>query len=167
MPNLEFGYPLVEGTTVRVTVDPAFRDATGQPLRAGAERTYNIDPALRSRINPHAWWLTAPAAGSHAPLRVEFDRPLDHGLLQHCLSVRDPGGALLNGAVGIDTGERGWSFTPDLAWQCGEYHLAVEPRLEDVAGNSPARVFDRDATKEDDAPGEPGAVALKFFLRPS
>ena len=167
VPNLEFGYPLVEGTTVRVTVDPAFRDATGQPLRAGAERIYGIGPALRSRIDPHAWRLTAPAAGSQKPLRVEFDRPLDHGLLQHCLSVRDPAGALLNGAVGIDTGERGWSFTPDLAWQCGEYHLAVEPRLEDVAGNSPARVFDRDVTKEDDAPGEPGAVALKFFLRPS
>ena len=44
VPNLEFGYPLVEGTTVRITVDPSFRDAAGQPLRAGAERSYSIGP---------------------------------------------------------------------------------------------------------------------------
>ena len=76
VPNLEFGYPLVEGTTVRVAVDPAFRDAAGQPLRAGAERSYSIGPALRARIDPAAWRLTASTAGSRDPLLVEFDRPL-------------------------------------------------------------------------------------------
>lgn len=162
VPNLEFGYPLVEGTTVRISVDPAFRDATGQPLKSGAERTYNIGPALRSRIDPTAWRLTAPPAGSQAPLLVEFDRPLDHGLLQHCLSVQDAGGQVVVGSGKIGEGECGWSFTPDIPWDAGEYNLAVEPRLEDVAGNTPARVFDRDVTKAEDAPGEWEAVAVSF-----
>ena len=35
VPNLEFGYPLAEGTTVRISVDPAFCDAAGQPLLRG------------------------------------------------------------------------------------------------------------------------------------
>ena len=161
-PNLELGYPLVEGTTVRVTVDPAFRDATGKPLKAGAERSYSIGPALRSRINPHAWRLTAPAACSQKPLRVEFDRPLDHGLLQHCLSVRDAAGRTVAGVGEVGLGEWSWSFTPDTPWQTGEHALVVEPRLEDVAGNSPARVFDRDVTQADDAPGEPGPVVVSF-----
>ena len=167
VPNLELGYPLVEGTTISIGINAAFRDATGQPLRAGAERTYSIGSALRSRIDPHAWQLTAPAAGSRDALRVEFDRPLDHGLLQHCLSVRDSEGSTIEGVSEVGLGERSWSFTPDTPWQTGEYALVVEPRLEDVAGNSPARVFDRDITKDDDAPGEPGAVALKLFVRPS
>ncbi len=162
VPNLEFGYPLVESTTVRISVDPAFRDATGKPLKAGAERSYSIGPALRSRIDPTAWRLTAPAAGSHDPLRVEFGRPLDHGLLQHCLSVQDAGGQAVVGKVEIGEGECGWSFTPDIPWDAGEYKLVVEPRLEDVAGNTPVRVFDRDITKEEDAPGEPGAVVVSF-----
>ena len=162
VPNLELGYPLVEGTTVRIAIDPAFRDAAGQPLMAGAERSCDIGPALRSRIDPTAWRLTAPAAGSRAPLQVEFDRPLDDGLLQHCLSVRDDAGQTLSGIAETGTGERIWSFTPADPWTPGEYHLLVEPRLEDVAGNSPARVFDRDVTKPEDTPGEWEAVRVGF-----
>lgn len=162
VPNLEFGYPLVESTTVRIAVDPAFRDAAGQPLRAGAERSYHIGPALRSRIDPAAWRLNAPAAGSRQPLQIEFDRPLDHGLLQHSLSVRDAAGEALGGVAETGKGERIWSFTPADPWTPGEHHLLVEPRLEDVAGNSPARVFDRDVTKAEDAPGEREAVAVGF-----
>lgn len=162
VPNLEFGYPLVEDATVSISIDPAFRDATGQPLRAGAECTYDIGPALRSRIDPYTWRLTAPAAGTRDPLRVKFDRPLDHGLLQHCLSVVDEAGATVEGAVDIGTGERNWSFTPDTPWQSGEYQLVVEPRLEDVAGNTPTRVFDRDVTTPEDKPGEWEAVTVGF-----
>ena len=166
VPNLEFGYPLVEDTTVRVAVDPSFRDAVGQPLRAGAERSYSIGLALRSRIDPTAWQLTPPAAGSRAPLQVAFDRPLDHGLLQHCLSVQDGDGSTVGGLAETGASERNWRFTPDNPWPTGEYRLVVEPRLEDVAGNSPARVFDRDVTKPEDAPGEWEAVTVGFACAP-
>ena len=163
VPNLELGYPLVEGTTISIAIDAAFRDATGQPLRAGAERGYDIGPALRSRLDPHAWRLTAPAAGTRDTLKVEFDRPLDHGLLQHCLSIRDAAGRTVMGVSEVGLGERSWSFAPDTPWQTGEYALAVEPRLEDVAGNSPARVFDRDVTQAEDNPGDLGAVVAVSF----
>lgn len=162
VPNLELGYSLVEGTTISISIDAAFRDATGQTLRAGAERSYDIGPALRSRLDPYAWRLTPPASGSRDALRVEFDRPLDHGLLQHCLSVRDGDGSTVEGVGKVGLGEWRWSFTPDAPWQTGEYALVVEPRLEDVAGNSPARVFDRDVTKAKDAPGEWAAVTASF-----
>ncbi len=162
VPNLELGYPLVEGTTVNITVDPAFRDATGRPLKVGAERSYSIGPALRSRLDPHAWQLAAPVAGSRDPLLVEFDQPLDHGLLQHCLSVRNAAGKTLDGVAKTAAGERNWSFTPNTPWVTGEYQLVVEPRLEDVAGNSPARVFDRDVSRPEDAPARREAVAVSF-----
>ena len=165
VPNLEFGYPLVEGTTVRISVDPSFRDSTGQPLKSGAERTYSIGLALRSRIDPTAWQLAAPAAGSREPLRVEFDRPLDHGLLQHCLSVQDAGSQVVVGSGQIGEGECGWSFTPDIAWDAGEYRLVVEPRLEDVAGNTPVRVFDRDVTRQEDALAQTEVVIVTFLCR--
>ena len=166
VPNLEFGYPLVEDTTVRITIDPSFRDATGQPLRAGAERIYSIGPALRSRLDPHSWRLTAPAAGSREPLQVEFDRPLDHGLLQHCLSVQDGDGRTIEGAGETGKGEGSWRFAPDNPWTTDEYRLVVEPRLEDVSGNTPVRVFDRDVTKAEDAPGEWEAQIVRFLCGP-
>ena len=166
VPNLEFGYPLVEGTTVSIGIDPSFRDATGQPLKVGAERSYSIGPALRSRIDPQTWRLTVPAVGSRAPLLVEFDRPLDHGLLLHCLSVVDAEGAILDGAVEVGGGERSWCFAPVAYWRAAEYRLVVEPNLEDVAGNSPARVFDRDVTRAEDEPGERSTVMVSFLCAP-
>ena len=166
VPNLEFGYPLVEGTAVRIAVDPAFRDAAGQTLRAGAERSYSIGAALRSRIDPTAWQLKTPTAGSRDPLLVEFDRPLDHGLLQHCLSVRHEAGRKVGGVSEVGAGERSWRFIPDAPWEAGAYQLVVEPRLEDVSGNSPARVFDRDVTKPEDDPGERAAVMIGFSCAP-
>ena len=162
VPNLEFGYPLVEGTTVSISIDPAFRDASGQLLKAGTTRSWSIGPALRSRIDPLAWRLTAPAKGSWDPLLVEFDRPLDHGLLQHCLSVRDAAGGAVDGTAYTGAGERDWSFTPDAPWQTGEYRLVVEPRLEDVAGNTPVRVFDRDVTRLEDAPAQSETIRVSF-----
>ena len=167
VPNLEFGYPLVEGTTVRISIDPAFRDATGQPLKAGAERSYGIGPALRSRIDPTAWRLSAPTVGSRDQLLVEFDRPLDHGLLQHCLSVQDGYGRTIEGAGETGKGEGSWRFAPDNPWTTGEYRLVVEPRLEDVAGNTPVRVFDRDVTLAEDAPAERRALVISFWCGPS
>ena len=162
VPNLESGYPLVEGTPVRVIIDPEFRDSRGRPLTGGAERIYRIGPALRHRINPADWRLTPPPAGSRAPLLVDFDRPLDHGLLQHGLRVCDASGRPLAGEGAAGDAEGSWRFTPSVPWDDGDYRLEIAPRLEDVAGNSPVRVFDRDLSNEGDTPPEAPELAVRF-----
>ena len=162
VPNRELGYPLAEGMTVRVIVHAEFRDAKGQPLKAGAERHYRIGPALRSRIDPAAWRLTAPRAGSQAPLVVDFDRPLDHALLRNSLWVCDGEGNPISGAGEAYAADGGWRFTPSVPWIPGEQRLMVETRLEDVAGNTPVRVFDRDVSLPEDAPAQEGRTVIKF-----
>ncbi len=162
VPNLEAGYPLVEGATIKVFVDAKFRDASGRPLRYGAERRCRIGPALRSRIDLNDWRITTPRAGSRTALVAEFGRPLDHGLLQHCLRVCDETGTVAPGDAEVGVEERSWRFTPSLPWRQGNYRLAVEPRLEDVAGNSPVRVFDRDITRPEDTPLTAGRLWIGF-----
>ena len=152
VPNLEAGYPLVEGVPIKVLVDAEFRDAAGGPLQHGAERRYAIGTALRSRIDLDDWRITAPKARSRTALLADFGRPLDHGLLQHCLRVCDDTGTAMPGDTEVGAEERSWRFTPSLPWREGNYRLVVEPRLEDVAGNSPVRVFDRDISRPEDAP---------------
>ena len=100
---------------------------------------------------------TTPAAGSTAPLTVRFDRPLDRALLEHCLSV-----AGVAGEAAVGEGEGSWSFVPDASWRAGTHVLVVETRLEDLAGNSLARVFDRDLTRPEDDPRPGGTTALVF-----
>jgi len=141
------GYPLVEGVPIVVAVDPAFRDAEGRPLR-----TYRIGPPVRTRFTPADWSLGCPAAGSTEPLTVRFGRPLDRALLGHSLRVTDVAGRPVPGAASVGTGERSWQFTPGSPWQPGLYAVTVNPRLEDLAGNSLTRVFDRDLTRASDDP---------------
>lgn len=167
VPNAAAGYPLREGVAVVVTVDAAFRDAAGRPLRAGMERRYEVGPPLRSRVEPRSWQYAHPCAGTTGPFMVEFDRPLDHALLEHSLWVHDAAGAPLAGRGVAGAGERDWRFEPRAPWEQGRYALVVDPRLEDLAGNSLLRVFDRDLTRADDAPAATGPVAVAFSCVPA
>lgn len=162
VPNTEVGYPLIEGVAVIVSVAAGFRDAGGRPLTGGAERRYTVGPPLRSRVEPVRWSCHCPAAESEDPLTVEFDRPLDHALLQRSLWVRDSAGRRLLGGGAVGPGERSWRFEPQSQWAVGRYHLIVDPLLEDLAGNSLVRVFDRDLTRPEDAPVELLPFALSF-----
>ena len=163
VPNLEWGYPLVEGTTVSIVIDPAFRDATGQPLVAAERHTFRVGSDLRTKVDPAHWRLIAPQAGSTTPLLVNFDRSLDHGLLLHSLSIRDATGSTLEGSSEIGPHEQSWSFTPAHPWASGQHQLVVEPRLEDVAGNTLVRVFDRDISRPEDNPLANAPDRVAFF----
>lgn len=165
VPNLEAGYPLSEGQSAVVSVERSFRDAAGQELRSGAERSYLIGPPLRQRVEPARWRWWHPALGSREPLRLHFDRPLDHALLAGCLRVLGPAGELV-GRAEAGSEERSWSFVPEQPWQPGQHALQVDTRLEDVAGNSVRRVFDRDLTRPEDDPMQVAGLSLPFEPAP-
>ena len=162
VPNLEAGYPLVAGVPISLSVDAQFRDASGAPLRALARRRYGIGAPLRSRIDIDSWRLAAPAAATRTALVVEFGRALDFGLLQHGLRVGDATGAAVSGEGEAGAAESSWRFTPSRPWEPGHYRLLVAPRLEDVAGNTPVRVFDRDLTLPEDTPPEGSRLGVGF-----
>ena len=162
VPNLEMGYPLAEGEPIRVVISPEFRDAAGQTLKAGLERRYQVGPALRSRINPGRWQLTPPVCGTLQPLVVNFGRPMDHALLLHTVWVGSADGKAVPGTALPGKDERSWRFAPSAPWEMGEHQLVIEPHLEDVAGNTPVRVFDRDVLKPEDAPLPDGNLAIRF-----
>ena len=164
-PHREAGYPLQPGHAVRVVVDQAYTDAAGAPLTAPFERCYDVGADVRTKVDPRAWAMVEPAAASTAPLRIDFDRPLDHALLQHCLVVTDSCGVLVRGRGDAGAEERSWSFTPDEPWARGDYALVVDAMLEDLAGNSVARVFDRDLESPEDAPIDVARITLDFAIR--
>ena len=164
-PNVESGYPLIEGVPIVVTVDATFRDAAGRPLRASAARRYDVRPSVRARVDPIQWGYDFPKTGSTDPLTVTFDRPLDHALLEHSLWLHGSSGLPLVGQSFVGSGERCWRFEPRAPWAEGRYTIVVDPRLEDLAGNSLSRVFDRDLTRPEDTPTDARHVAIDFTFR--
>ncbi len=161
-PQREIGYPLVEGVDVELVVDGGFRDARDAPLAAPFVQHHRVGADLRSQVEPSSWSLDVPLAGSRASLVVHFDRPLDAALLARCLLVVDGRGAPLRGAAAIGAEERSWSFRPASAWPADAHELVVEAVLEDVAGNSVARVFDRDLGDPAHTPRALQSVRLPF-----
>jgi hypothetical protein len=159
------GYPLRSGEPFRLVVDSGFRDAQGLPLRAAAQRRYEVGGEERRHVDPGSWVLTVPPAGTSEPLQVTFGRPLDHGLLARCLRVSAPGSQLVDGTPRIGPGEQSWQLVPRRAWAPGYHQLIVDPVLEDLAGNSVSRVFDRDLTRPEDQPRQARPVTIGFRPR--
>jgi hypothetical protein len=166
VPHQELGYPLRPGRTVAVVVDDAFRDASGRGLTAPASRRYRVGPAVRRRVDPTRWRWRWPD-GPDAPVRVAFDRPLDRALLQRCIRVLAADGRPAPARLAVATGERAVAIHPDGPWDQGtSYRVTIDPRLEDLAGNSLQRVFDRDLDRPEDAPGGLGGHAVEFTPGP-
>lgn len=163
-PHRESGYPLRAGAPVTVIVDAGFLDAKGVPLGAVFTKRYDVGADVRSRVDPRAWTLDLPESGTAQPLVVGFDRPLDYGLLQHCLWVVDPAGRPVAGAVSLGLGECSWTLTPERPWQLGRHRLVVDAILEDLAGNSVVRVFDRDLADPSHTPIDVRQVTLDVVV---
>ena len=159
------GYPLRSGEPFRLVVDGEFYDAQGLPLRAGSQRRYEVGGDERRHVDPGSWLLTVPRAGTSEPVQVAFGRPLDDGLLARCLHVTGPGGELIHGALHIGAGEQSWQLVPRKVWAPGQHQLVVDAALEDLAGNSVSRVFDRDLTRPEDRPRPARPATLAFCPR--
>jgi hypothetical protein len=164
-PHRQAGYALQRGDSFRLVVDAGFRDAAGTRLRTGAERRYQVGDDQRCRVEPRRWALRVSPGDASGPLHVIFERPLDHGLLARCLHVLGPDRRPVEGLAETGTEERSWRWTPRQAWAPGPHQLVVDPILEDLAGNSVSRVFDRDLTRREDDPRQSQAVTLKFRPR--
>jgi hypothetical protein len=163
-PHCESGYPLQVGVDVEVVVEREFRDARGTLLVGQSSRRYRVGPDVRRRVRTADWELSRPSAGTTEPLTVRFDRPLDYALLQHSLRVVDQAGREVGGRVALSAGEQEWTFTPNTPWRAGRHLLVVRAILEDLAGNSLGRVFDRDLAL-DDAPLDVDSVSVEFVPR--
>ena len=159
-PHTEAGYPLTSGRRVILGVDPAFPDATGTALAAMAVREYAVGSAIRQRVSPDHWRIGHPVRRTRRPVRVHFDRPMDHALVHRCLTIADTAGRRVTGRSTVPAGERDWIFTPAADWADEQYLLLVRPQLEDIAGNSVTRVFDRDLTNPSHDPRPPSTIRL-------
>lgn len=164
-PHAEAGYPLEQGMVIDLIVAEGFLDGQGRRLRNAGTRRYRVGPDLRGRVDPGRWVLRPPRSHTHDPLRVDFGRVLDHALLTHCLTVIDGRGNDVIARGQSSDGGTAWSFVPHHAWASGPHELLVDATLEDVAGNSVRRVFDRDLSRREDDPVPGNQARVRFLTR--
>jgi hypothetical protein len=163
--NLESGAPLRAGGKYRLAIDRDWRDGDGNPLREPFEKPFRVIEADRTSPAPRAWRLTAPAAGTTDPLRIELNEPLDRALLEDMLIVLDNRTEQVAGRVVIGAGETRWLFRPLRPWRRGTYAVHANTKLEDRAGNNLRRLFDEDVSTGATPANAASSIELPFETR--
>jgi hypothetical protein len=153
-PREELGPILEAGKQYTLVIDGRWRDAEGRPLGRDYRKAIRAVAGEVRPIEPGAWGLHPPAAGTRAPLTVTLQRPLDHALLQRVLHVVDANGRAVEGEVAVTESEKRWQFTPSQPWAVGQYNLEVEPVLEDPSGNRVGRAFEVDEERPVPTPAD-------------
>lgn len=145
----QLGRALNEGEDYSLVVRGTARDAEGCMLGADVVHKFVAGPVDITPPDPQSWQVTLPDLGTTAPLSVHLIDPHDHLSMAFRLRVVDADGNLTAGTIDLAEGERIWRFTPHAPWIAQEYRIAVDPRLEDLAGNRPGILFDRPIAQDE------------------
>jgi hypothetical protein len=120
-------------------------DADDRKLAKEFRKPFRTTAEDRTRIELSAWKLQSPKTGQREAVALAFPKPLDHRNVQRFVKVLDAKGQPVAGKVEVGKDGRSWKFVPEMAWTNQEYKIAVDAKLEDIAGNTPVLPFDVDA----------------------
>ncbi len=134
------GPGLRAGQSYCLVVSPDMRDANGHEFGEEIRHCIDVSNDDRHSPDPAKWKLTTPAANTREPITINFDEEMDYITAQRMISVNVEG-KLVRGQVWSDGWQ--WTFRPDQPWAEGAYRVAVDPRIEDLAGNRLDRLFDQ------------------------
>jgi hypothetical protein len=163
--NAELGAPLQAGHKYLLVIDSTWRDANGKFLANSYTKSFTAAPSVRTKLSMLQWTLVAPAAGSRDHLEISFDRPIDHALALNCIAITSTNAGQVSGKATLINSNM-WRFTPDKPWPEDQYFVEIDPRLEDVAGNTFNNAFDIDLSKESRV-NSSGVVRYSFSTKPS
>ncbi len=155
------GPVLQEGRPHTLRIAERWRSTAGGAL--GKEFVFPITAVSTDHTcpNPQRWQIRVPKAGTRDPLKITFDEPLDPAMLASALKVRRAE-AEAAGTVAIAVDARSWYFIPVEEWAPGLGTIAIDPLLEDLAGNNLLGPFEVDR----DAPATaPSTTTLRFEIR--
>jgi len=159
----EIGPVLEPDRKYSLVIEPSVQDDAGQPLAKAYRKDFRTTAADRSPLKPRDWSVSSPKAGTRDRVTIELGEPLDHALLMRCLEIRDAWDTVVAGKWSTERDETRSVFHPDAKWSASEFELVVDGILEDLAGNTPVRVFDTDLTRE---PGRPTVLRVPVRVGP-
>ncbi|WP_298868976.1 hypothetical protein [uncultured Gimesia sp.] len=162
--NVELGAILNRGDEYELRISQKWAGLSGLALGVPFKKTFSAIAMDERQPVIEKWKLSTPQAGTLKPLICQLGAPLDYALLHSQLTVQTEAGEKLSGTIRLNQHESIWRFIPDEAWQPGRYRLVVGTVLEDLAGNSIARPFAIDLTKEKNASSIKGEFVSREFL---
>jgi len=135
-PNMTMGEVFEAGKSYKLVVSSEWN------LEEDYVKSFQITAAVRSTIDVESWKVLSPKEGTVENLRIRTDKLLDKALSERLLSILDEEGNIVPGQFVYRSEESNLTFTPEQPWLDGNYVINIDPKLEDVCGNTPLTVFD-------------------------
>jgi len=134
--NNELGPALIEGNTYQIVVSEEWQDVYGQKLDTTVTKTFKVDTAYRTCVHMSNWKIDTPEVGSMQALNIQFDRIMDHALVQSLIQIKNEHNQIIEGTLEISESELVLYFSPSEKWQKGHYQIVFDSSFEDVSGNN-------------------------------
>ncbi len=143
----EEGPVLIAGEKYQLVIGANLEDAQGNPMGGAHVKNFQAIAPDHETPQPAMWKITLPKVGTREPVQVRFGEALDYALLFRFLEVHNAKGQKVQGTITVGKEETTWNFQPKTAWEKTEYQIQIDGMLEDLAGNTPVRIFDTDLSK--------------------
>jgi hypothetical protein len=145
-----WGRALKAGNNYHLVINKKWRTAEGSELSTAFEKKFTVIP--EDKIKPVIDKLTTPKAKTFDPLVIYFNKPMDKALLHLCLQIRNSQGEMVPGSWKTLADEKNNQFIPAEPWEKLAYTLALDGRLEDVAGNNFFSPFEKPVGQDEVTP---------------
>lgn len=136
------GRALVSGRNYRLVVRPGWPTLDGKVLKTRFAHAFRAGPTDRNPPALKTWMVQSPQAKTRDPLTVRFPEAYDQACLAVFVRVLDAENRIIPGDIRLAKHDTEWTFVPRNPWSSKPHHIAVDPRLEDLAGNNLQEVFD-------------------------
>ena len=140
------GPALLKGKKYKLKISGVWQDIYGQSLSVNTTKEFEIGSAYRQHIKATKWVISKPKVNSDNSLFINFDRIIDHALIQSMIELKDAENNLVAGQWEILENEQVIKFVPSKKWKKGNYQIIIDSRLEDVAGNNLQNLLDHNTT---------------------
>ena len=138
-PNMTEGDILTLDNTYQLKINNGWTGSNGQKLDEEFTKTFTVKKSINEKI-PYKTWELAGKQGDMGLLNIKTRRPLDQALAKRMLFVKAKDGDILPTNVEFKD-----PFNIRINWNKpsgSEYELLIDPRLEDICGNTPLNAFD-------------------------
>ncbi len=152
IPNQQLGPVFEEGKEYFLIVTKNLKDQEGIPMKQNRVHKFTIIKADREQPNIDLWKIHTPLVDTISDLTIDLKESIDYSSALSRITIMNSEKKEIYGDVKLIDNESILVFKPQYAWKKGHYQILIDPRIEDLAGNSLTRLFDseiKDTLPED------------------
>lgn len=139
-PNRSMGTPMRSSEKFRLVVSKKWKDAAGNPLDQDFKKQFITSAPVREKMQKNDFQLQT-SRETQLSVLVDVVRLLDQEMAQKHIRIEDDNGNRLTSNISFVTGRR-FIVRSNEFESAKKYRLYINPRLEDVCGNTFLNAFD-------------------------